>query len=243
MSAPSSQPSVVSAERRSAVDELMRQIKQKSFERLQLQPGQRILDVGCGAGADTLAMARAVGAGGVVHGVDYDATVVAQARQLSRTQDASAWLTYHHANVTALPWQDDYFNACRCDRIFQNLLEPEQAFDELLRVTRPGGVVVVISGDWATLSIDSDEPDIESRHAHFVATLSTDDKISGRSLRSLFAQRGMLDVQIEVHPVLPASTEAGACWQRSIEPAAAKSGLFGSANVVLISGRKPVVSE
>ena len=59
----------------------MRHITQQSFERMHLQAGQRVLDVGCGTGADALAMARAVGAGGVVHAVDYDAAMIAQAWQ------------------------------------------------------------------------------------------------------------------------------------------------------------------
>ena len=214
-------------------------MRHASFERMHLQAGQRVLDVGCGTGADTLAMAQFVGAAGVVHGVDYDAAMIARAWQRSRTENVAAWVTYHHANATALPWQDNYFNASRSDRTFQYMLEPEHAFDELLRVTRPGGRVVVISGDWPTLSIDSDEPDVESRRPHFDATLAPNNPMSGHCLRSLFAQRGLLDIQIDVHPAVRAATETSDCWQQSITPAAAKSGLFASANIVAISGCKP----
>lgn len=230
-----------SADRFSGALGLTPLMRQKSFERMQLQPGQRVLDVGCGSGADTLALARVVGAGGVVHGVDYDAAMIAQAWQRSRSEEVAAWVTYHHANATALPWPDNYFHASRCDRVFQHMLDPEHAFDELLRVTQPGGRLVVINGDWVTLSIDGDEPDIESRRAYFVATLATDNPMSGHCLRRLFAQRGVLDIQIDVHPAFRAVTETSGCWQRSIEPAAAKSGLFASANVVLISGCKAPV--
>ena len=218
---------------------LAQAMRQASFERMHLQAGQRVLDVGCGTGGDTLAMALVVGAAGIVHGVDYDATMIAQARRRARTEPVAAWVSYHHANAAALPWQDNYFNASRSDRTFQYLLDPAHAFDELLRVTRPGGRVVVVSGDWATLSVDSDEPDIESRHAHFDATMVTNNAISGHCLRSLFAQRGMLDIQIDVHPAFGAVTDSSTCWQQSIEPAAAKTGLFASANVVVISGCKP----
>lgn len=234
----SDQRNDLSAERFGSAPGLSCATRQKSLERMVLQPGQRVLDVGCGSGADTLELARVVGAGGVVHGVDYDAAMIAQAWQRSRTEDVAAWVTYHHANATALPWPDNYFDASRCDRVFQHMLDPEHAFDELLRATRPGGRVVVISGDWATLSVDSDEPDVESRRKHFVATLATDNPISGRCLRRLFTQRGLLDIQIDVHPAFHASTESSRCWQQSIEPAAVKSGLFASANIVVISGRK-----
>ena len=225
-----------------AISDLMLHIQQQSLDRMHLQAGQCVLDVGCGAGADTLAMARAVGTSGVVHGVDYDVAMIAQAWQQSQTEDV-AWVTYHHANATALPWQNNYFNASRSDRIFQHMLDPEHAFDELLRVTQPGGRVVVISGDWATLSVDSDEPDIESRQAHFIATLATDNPISGCCLRGLFVQRGMLDIQIDIHPAFRETTESSGRWQQSIQPSAASSGLFASANVVVISACKPRASQ
>ncbi len=226
-----------------SADECLAHSKQKSFERMYLQAGQRVLDVGCGTGEDTLALAKWVGAGAAVHGVDYDAAMIALAWQRCHAESVSAAVSFHHANATALPWPDHYFNASRSDRIFQYLLDPEHAFDEQLRVTRPGGRVVVISGDWATLSLDSNEPDIESRRAHFVATLATDNPISGHCLRSLFAQRGLLDVQIDVYPAFNAVTETTVCWQHSIAPAAATYGLFASANAIVISGRKPPVSE
>lgn len=125
----------------------MRRILQQSCERMHLAPGQQVLDVGCGAGADTLAMACVIGASGIVHGVDYDAAMILQATLGARTENAAAWVIYRHANAIALPWPDDYFNATRSDRVFQTLLDLERAFDELLRVTQPDGYVLVFSGD------------------------------------------------------------------------------------------------
>lgn len=222
-------------------------MRQRSFERMHLKRGQCVLDVGCGTGTDTLALAREVGAGGIVHGVDYDAAMIAQAWQRAHAETVAAWVNYHHANATALPWPDDYFNASRSDRILQQMLDPEHGFDEQLRVTRPGGRLVVISGDWSTLSIDSDEPDIEGRRAHFMATLSPDNAISGQCLQRLFGHKGLLDIVTDVMPLFRdtvaasgrvSDAEANACWQQSCTADAAFQGRFASANVVIISGRK-----
>jgi len=217
-------------------------LRQKSFERMHLQAGQCVLDVGCGTGGDALALAHQVGDRGSVHGVDFDGAMIAQAALRARAENAADRVSYHHANATALPWPDNYFNASRCDRILQHMLHPEHGVDEQLRVTRPGGWLVVISGDWSTLSIDSDETDMAGRHAYFVATLVVDNPISGRCLRNLFVQRGLLDVEIDVQPVFHAVMDTAKCWQYSLEPAAAAAGLFASANVVMISGRKPPAS-
>ena len=62
-----------------AISDLMLHVEQKGLIRMHLQSGQCLLEVGCGAGADTLAMARAVGTSDVVHGVDYDVAMIAHA--------------------------------------------------------------------------------------------------------------------------------------------------------------------
>lgn len=219
--------------------ESLLQIKQKSVDHMHLQPGQRVLDVGCGTGDDTLALAQVIGKDGIVHGVDYDATMIAKARQRAGLRVVAGRVSYHHANAAALPWPDGYFDATRSDRILQQMLDPAHAFDELLRVTRPGGRVVVISGDWATLDVDIDDANIESRHAYFTATLVADSALSGCCLRSMFTQRGLLDLHFEVRSAFRAADDTNGGWQRSIAPEAAASGLFASANVVMIAGRKP----
>src|SRR5262249_49484871 len=53
----------------------------------------------------------------------------------------------------ALPFADGAFGGVRADRVVQHLAEPERALDELVRVTRPGGRVVVVDPDQETLVI------------------------------------------------------------------------------------------
>lgn len=224
--------------------ELASLIRQKSFERMQLQPGDHVLDVGCGTGADTLAMARLVGAGGTVAGVDYDSAMIAQARRRARAEDVAAAVRFHHANATVLPWQDNYFNACRSDRIFQHTLDPANSFDEMLRVTQPGGRVVVVDGDWMSLGIDEDgngnDIDIEAQHQHFLATLHRDNRVSGAGLRQLFMSRGLRDTELEVLPLFAIVDDVAVSiyWQQSCSSEASNAGLFASANALIISGRK-----
>ena len=133
---------------------LIAAVQRSSIESMSLEPRLCVLDVGCGRGSGTLVLAAAVGVAGVVHGVDYDAMMIAEARQRALLEGVDARVFYHQANAIALPWPDGYFNASRSDCVLQHMLEPVRAFDELLRVTRTGGRVAVIDGDWATLDID-----------------------------------------------------------------------------------------
>ena len=242
--------------------EPMAQITLRSFEQMLLQPGQRVLDLGCGAGDHTLALAHRLGPGGEVHGVDYNAARVAQAQARAQAHGVAPWVVHHHANATALPWPKDFFDASRSERVFRHLLEPERAFDEMLRVTRPGGRLVVVDSDWATLTIDSDETHIERRLVQFHVEMTLNNPFSGRHLHHMFCSRALQAVVIEVWPVVltdvalarrllgldkiardalaagAINAEESLRWHASLARAAAQGGFFASANAVLLAASK-----
>ena len=217
---------------------LMAALRQRSIDAMALFPGQRVLDVGCGTGTGTLALADAVGASGMVRGVDYDVVMIAAAQRRASVDGVDAWVAYHQANAAALPWPDGYFDASRSDRVLQHMLDPERAFNELVRVTRPGGRVVLIDGDWATLNIDSAPLDTDTRRTYFQETLRVANPLSGRCLQRLFERHGLLNIEIDVQPMFERDADANSCWQQSRTAAADADGRYASANVVMVSGRK-----
>ena len=73
---------------------LMAPSKQRSYELMHLEPGHRVLDVGCGPGSDTLAISNLVGPTGEVYGADYDAQMVAQANERAKAAGVSARVTH-----------------------------------------------------------------------------------------------------------------------------------------------------
>ncbi len=221
---------------------LMTAVRQRSVEVMALLSGDRVLDVGCGTGCGIRALADRVRPGGMVHGVDYDVAMIAEAQRRAGVDGLDRCVSYHQANAAALPWPDAYFDACRSDRVMQHMLAPERAFSELLRVTKPGGRIVVIDGDWATLGIDPDEADAEvdaaGRRAHFLATLHSPNPVTGRCLRGLFVHHGLLDIELCVQPVFDGDSDADWCWQQSRTRESDVAGTFASANIVMVSGRK-----
>jgi ubiquinone/menaquinone biosynthesis C-methylase UbiE len=180
---------------------LLNQIKQRSYALLRIEPGQHVLDVGCGPGIDTIALARLVGPTGRVVGIDADVALLAEARQRAEASGVSTWVRYEQGDALDLPFAADAFDACRSERLLQHLLQPARALAEMARVTKSGGWIVVVDIDWGTMSIDHPEVDIERRMARALAEQHLHNGYAGRQLYRLFTQQQLLDVRVELVPI------------------------------------------
>jgi len=113
---------------------------------LELPPGLRWLDVGCGTGA----LARAIAAGAdpaLVHGIDRSEGFVERARQLA---GGEACQRFSEGDALALPVADGTFDVAVSGLVLNFLDPPEQAVFELRRVLRPGGTAALYVWDYAS---------------------------------------------------------------------------------------------
>lgn len=125
-------------------------IKQLSYAMLEPDAGEALLDLGCGAGDDARNLARQVGERGFVVGLDASWRMVSEARQRGADDGAPS---YCQGDAVQLPFSGATFHGCRCERVLQHLGDPAAALRELIRVTRPGGRIVVVEPDYGTLTI------------------------------------------------------------------------------------------
>lgn len=142
-----------------------RQYKQRTIELLTLQPGQQVLDIGCGTGEEVRAMAGLVAPGGLVTGLDYSQVMIDEAEQ--RSQGSQLPIRFMQGNIHDLPFADNSLDRCRADRAFMHLEAPEQALAEMLRVTRPGGYILIVEPDHLARVIDTPYPEVTSRFLTF----------------------------------------------------------------------------
>jgi ubiquinone/menaquinone biosynthesis C-methylase UbiE len=182
-------------------------IKRRATELLAISPGERVIDVGCGPGTDTLGYAPLVGPTGVVVGVDGDAKMVSHACALAEQQGVAGWTHHLLASATALPYADGSFDAWHSERLLQHLPmgQPLLALVEARRVLRPGGRAVVVDTDWGSLSIACDVPELERRIARVHADRLASG-YSGRQLARLVHQADMVRTATESFSV-PLSPE------------------------------------
>lgn len=108
-----------------------------------LGPGMTVVDVACGSGALTRELARRVGPRGRVVGVDAAAGMLRRAA--SHRQDPDAALpTWLEADADALPLPDASVDAATIAFGLRNVPDYGAALRELVRVTRPGGRIVIL---------------------------------------------------------------------------------------------------
>lgn len=175
--------------------------KRLSYERMHAAAGASVLDVGCGPATDTLTLAALVGPRGHVAGVDQDPAMVAEADRRVAAAGVADRVEHHVADATALPFADGRFDAVRSERLFLHLADPEGALREMVRVTRPGGRVVLMDTDWGTRSVDTPETELERRMARVLAELCLVNGYSGRRLYGMMVRAGVADLAVDVVPL------------------------------------------
>ncbi|MBN9178021.1 MAG: demethylmenaquinone methyltransferase [Microbacterium sp.] len=101
------------------------------------KPGQRILDLAAGTGASSVALARS---GAEVTAGDFSPGMIAEGR---RRHGHVPNVTFVQADAMALPFADDSFDTVTISFGLRNVNDPQLALREMLRVTAPGGRLVV----------------------------------------------------------------------------------------------------
>jgi ubiquinone/menaquinone biosynthesis C-methylase UbiE len=126
----------------------------RSWERnqLEIRPGERLLDVGCGSGDAALALAADLGSTGEVVGIDVSDAMLRAARERSIALTCPS--RFSIGDAMHLDEADAGFDVVRSERTLQWLPDPATAIAEMARVLRPGGRIGLIDTDWSTFTID-----------------------------------------------------------------------------------------
>ena len=107
-----------------------------------LQPGERVLDVGSGAGTDSLVAAQMVGPDGHVTGIDMTPEMLAKARRAAAEMGATN-VEFVEADAERLPFDDESFDVVISNGVIDLIPDKDAVFSELYRVLAPGGRVQI----------------------------------------------------------------------------------------------------
>jgi arsenite methyltransferase len=103
-----------------------------------LEPGERVLDLGSGAGTDSLVAAQMVGADGRVTGIDMTPEMLAKARAAADELGVDN-VEFLETEAERLPFADESFDVVISNGVIDLIPDKDAVFSELFRVLRPGG--------------------------------------------------------------------------------------------------------
>lgn len=155
-----------------------------------LQPGEAVVDLGCGGGIDSVLAARAVGPTGRVIGIDTLEEMCQRTRQAADQAGVGPWCTVLHGEMEDLPLPDDSADVVISNGVVNLSPRKSRALAEAVRVLRPGGRFCV-----ADLTVDDDLPaEVLSSGAAWAGC------ISGALSEEVFIRKlekaGLVDVQM-----------------------------------------------
>jgi SAM-dependent methyltransferase len=182
----------------------------------------RVLDVGCGPGTITAEIARRVPDGDVVAVDSSEARLSVARGNLSAYANASAVA----GDARSLPFDDASFDLVYSRFLLEHVPYKRRAADELARVCRPGGTVLLQGLDGQLVNNYPPDPDLQRGLGRALAHLSATgfDPHVGRRLRTLLQQAGLVPEGTEVEPYQVIAGSIGAAaraqWCATLDLAA-----------------------
>ena len=189
------------------------------YRRANLLRAGRVLDVGCGTGIVTEEVAARTR--GEVTGLDADPALVAYAQARAGRRAA-----YRQGDAHRLPFRANRFDVTLCHFLLMWCREPHRAAREMVRVTRPGGAVLVCAEPDYGGRIDYPDLPLGRWQQEALRREGADPRL-GRKLRSLFRLPGVEAVSVGLIPglwdeeALRAQGEAEwGVWEPALRPVA-----------------------
>lgn len=120
------------------------QVVSRVVDQLELEPGERVLDVGCGPGSLDRWLAHRTHKSNAIIGVDPSSFLLREAAAMARAEGLGEILQFQEAGGDSLPFPEDSFDVAMSFTAIQ-YVDADQMIREMMRVTRPGGRVGVLA--------------------------------------------------------------------------------------------------
>ena len=175
------------------------EIKQHSYKLLGNIKSKKVLDLGCGIGTDLLQLTRYVGKYGEVTGIDKNKNLLKEAEiNLAKTNFNNVKLV--HADAKCIPFENGYFDAIRVERVFQHLDKPLEVMQEVNRVLKYKGQLVILETDWASLSIFSKNYELEKKVVDYLMFKYIANGLASRLLDAYLNRAYFKKINLKIFP-------------------------------------------
>ena len=186
-------------------------------QRWKLDAVREVLDVGCGVGHWSMVLASVLHGDVRVTGIDREPSWVDEAGARARARGLEGRFIYLPGEAQRLPFPDDSFDLTTCQTVLIHVPDPAAAIAEMVRVTRPGGLVMVAEPNNLTESLLLDSISNQASIDEIVElvrfqltcergkiALGEGDNSLGNRVPGLFAAQALEDVDVYVNDMATA---------------------------------------
>ena len=185
---------MVSLERRAATPQQAASLEAYLGE-IDFPAGAAVLDIGCGTGAQSRALARRPGVAEVV-GVDQLDLFVERARALATDLPN---LRFERSDAHTLPFDDAAFDVAVLHTVLTHVADADRVVAEVHRVLKPGGTMAIYDGDFTTMSAALFDGDPVQSCMEAFLDGNVNERYLARRLRPLVAAAGFVPGETRSH--------------------------------------------
>lgn len=153
-------------------------------ERLRIEPGATLLDVGSGTGIFLPLLLTKIGDQGVLVAIDYAEEMIKRVRG----KDVSGRICYLQGDVASLPFGSELFDACVCYSSFPHFQDKPKALQEMNRVLKEGGRLIICH--------TSNRDEINRLHRQIPA-VANDIIPAEDKLKTMLKRAGFINIRID----------------------------------------------
>jgi demethylmenaquinone methyltransferase / 2-methoxy-6-polyprenyl-1,4-benzoquinol methylase len=193
-----------------------------TMKRISVKPGDNCLDVCCGTGEWTFALAEAAGESGQVTGLDFSENMLKVGREKLKKRSLPQ-VAFIHGNAMELPFGDNTFDVVTIGFGLRNVPDYFQALKEMARVVKPGGRVVCLETSHPTVPIFKQvfkfyftyimpvfgKLFAKSYQEYSWLQESTEAFLTKEELKDLFQRSGLTEVEVKSYALGAAAMHTG----------------------------------
>jgi ubiquinone/menaquinone biosynthesis C-methylase UbiE len=236
-------------------------VREAYFKEIDFKEFDTVLELGCGTGVVTRAIARRPDFKGEIKGSDLSSALIKKAQELASAEGLDD-IEFFQADAQGSDRHEGAFDLVLAHTVLSHVEDPKALLAEAARLTRPGGLIVVHDGDYASMTFDTGAPEYDrvlpGKYLDAIVAnrfvmrelprlLSRAELKLEKSFGSVVVEAG----QGEYFPTTidsygPIAMASGAVtkeqvegWQKSCRAALMANAFFGSCNFLTYFVRKP----
>jgi ubiquinone/menaquinone biosynthesis C-methylase UbiE len=200
------------------------------LDAIDIDSASTVLDMGCGTGVAARTIARRTNFSGRVTGIDLSPYLVEAAKRLANEEGLGGRAEFHSGDTRDLDIPDGRFDAVVAHTLVSHVPEALTVIKEAGRVVRPGGLISIFDGDYASMTFALDDPVQSKRYDEALINAVVTSPRVMRQMPRLIQQAGL--EMIRTFPYIMAEVGQGDFWLSGIasfEKLAPKSGAMTEA--------------